>query len=362
MDAALARYADTVRAAASAGGGLCLRGGGTKDFYGGTPQGEPFDLREYSGITSYESSELVVTARCGTPLVELEAELASRNQMIPFEPPRFGIGGTLGGCVAAGLAGPRRAANGLYYGAVRDYVLGCAVMDGRADMMRFGGQVMKNVAGYDVSRLMAGSMGTLGIILEVSLKVLPVPVARATLRFAMAQTEALRQLNEWGGRPLPVTASAWFDEVLCVRLEGAAAAVDAACAALGGQRVDEDEANRYWAALRDHADPFFGHPGPLWRLSVPSTAGELAFSGADPGRQLIEWGGALRWCRTEADAARVRQVATSAGGHATLFRGGDRSQGAFQEPGPVARRLQRNVKYAFDPAGVFNRGRLYPQW
>ena len=320
------------------------------------------DLREHAGIVSYEPSELVVTARCGTPLAELEAELESRNQMLPFEPPRFGDGGTLGGCVAAGLAGPRRAANGLYYGAVRDYVLGCVLMDGRADVLRFGGQVMKNVAGYDVSRLVAGSMGTLGILLEVSLKVLPVPMARTTLRFEQGESDAVRKLNEWGGQPLPVTASAWCDGVLNVRLEGAVAAVDSACAALGGQRVDEAAAAAYWEGLRDQSDPFFAQAGPLWRLSVPPVSGPITFPDAGRGKLLIEWGGALRWCATGADAPLVRQAARSAGGHATLFRGGDRAAGAFAELDPVVARLHRNVKAVFDPGGVFNHGRLYAGW
>lgn len=362
MDAVLARYADRVRSAVGSGGRLRLRGGGTKDFYGGPLEGEALDLGDYAGIVSYEPSELVVTARCGTKLTDLEAELASRNQMLPFEPPHFGPGGTLGGCIAAGLAGPRRAANGLYYGAVRDYVLGCSLMDGRADVMRFGGQVMKNVAGYDVSRLVAGSMGTLGIILEVSLKVLPVPVSRATLRFGFNDADAVRVLNEWGGRPLPVTASAWCDGTLAVRLEGAAAAVESACASLGGTRVDDDEAGRYWDGLRNHSDPFFTRPGPLWRLSVPSTSGPISLPAAGASSQLIEWGGALRWWKTGASEGDVRQAAKAAGGHATLFRGGDRREAAFAQLDPVIARLHRNVKAVFDPAGVFNRGRLYPEW
>ena len=362
MEGALARYADQVRAAAGAGGRLCLRGGGTKDFYGGPLEGETLDLRGYAGIVSYEPSELVITARCGTPLAELEAELASHNQMIPFEPPRFGAGGTVGGCIAAGLAGPRRAANGLYYGAVRDYVLGCVLIDGRADMLRFGGQVMKNVAGYDVSRLVAGSMGTLGIVLEVSLKVLPVPVGSATLRFGMTDAEAVKKLNEWGGRPLPLTASTWCDGRLNVRLEGAAAAVDAARTELGGQPLDETEARLYWEGVRDHTDPFFAQAGALWRLSLPSMAAPIAFPDATPRAQLIEWGGALRWWKTGADAESVRQAARSAGGHATLFRGGDRSAGVFASTEPVLARLHRKVKAVFDPAGVFNRGRLHPEW
>jgi glycolate oxidase FAD binding subunit len=362
VEAVLARFADRVRAAAAAGGRLCLRGGGTKDFYGGPLEGEALELREYAGIVNYEPSELVLTARGGTTLTELEQTLAASKQLIAFEPPHFGAGATLGGCVAAGLAGPRRAANGLYYGAVRDFVLGANLMDGRGDVVRFGGQVMKNVAGYDVSRLLAGSMGTLGILLEVSLKVLPAPAARASLRFGMGEAEAVRKLNEWGGRPLPVTASAWCDAALDVRLEGASAAVDEACAKLGGERIEEGEAARFWDGVRNQSHPFFSLPGPLWRLSVPSTASAVTFPG-DPGsRQLIEWGGALRWWKTGAEAASVREAARAAGGHATLFRGGDRSSGAFAELEPVVARLHRNVKSVFDPAGVFNRGRMYPEW
>ena len=362
MEAVLARFADRVRATAGAGGRLCLRGGGTKEFYGGALEGETLDLSEYAGIVNYEPSELVLTARCGTPLAELERTLAASNQMIAFEPPHFGAGATLGGCIAAGLAGPRRAANGLYYGAVRDFVLGCSLVDGRGDVVRFGGQVMKNVAGYDVSRLLTGSMGTLGILLDVSLKVLPAPAARASLRFGMGEADAVRKLNEWGGRPLPVTASAWCDGELDVRLEGASAAVDAACSTLGGQRIEETEAARFWEGVRNQSHAFFSSPGPLWRLSVPSTAGPLIFPN-DPGsRQFIEWGGALRWWRTSAGASSVREAARAASGHATLFRGGDRCSAAFAGLDPVVARLHRNVKNVFDPAGVFNRGRLYPEW
>lgn len=358
MEAALARYADRIRAAAADGGHLCLRGGGTKDFYGGPLEGAPLDLRDYAGIVSYEPTELVATARCGTPLAELEAALAECKQMLSFEPPHFGAGATLGGCIAAGLSGPRRAANGLYYGAVRDYVLGCALMDGRGDVMRFGGQVMKNVAGYDVSRLAVGSMGTLGAILDISVKVLPLPVARATLRLAMGETEALARLNEWGGRPLPISSSLWSAGELSVRLEGAAAAVDAARAKLGGERIDDAAAAQFWQDVREQTHAFFAQPGALWRVSVPATSGSIAL----PGRQLIEWGGALRWWKTDAEGGSVRQAAKAAGGHAGLFRGGDRSTGVFAQLDPVVARLHRKVKAVFDPAGVFNRGRLFPEW
>ena len=357
MQAALDRIADRIRASAG-GESLRLRGGGTKDFYGGPLAGEVLELREYAGIVSYEPTELVVTARCGTPLSELEAALAERGQMIPFEPPHFGAEATVGGCVAAGLAGPRRAANGPYYGAVRDYVLGCVLVDGRGESLRFGGQVMKNVAGYDVSRLATGSMGTLGPIVEVSLKVLPVPVACATLRFALDEADAIAKLNEWGGRPMPVSASAWHDGTLTLRLEGAEAAVDASCATLGGTSADEGVAAQFWQGVREQVDPFFSAPGPLWRVSVPPTAAPLALEG----RQFLEWGGALRWWKTEAGASEVRAAAKAAGGHATLFRGGDRSSGVFAPLDPVLARLHRNVKAVFDPAGVFNCGRMYPEW
>ena len=362
MQAVLDRIAERVRAAAAGGPGLCLRGGGTKDFYGGPLSGDVLDLRDYAGITSYEPSELVATARCGTPLAEFEAALAANRQMLPFESPYFGPGATLGGCVAAGLAGPRRAANGLYYGAVRDYVLGCTLMDARGEAMRFGGQVMKNVAGYDVSRLATGSLGTLGPILEVSLKVLPMPVAVATLRFAVEEAGAIRRLNDWGGRPIPVSASAWEAGVLTLRLEGAEAAVRSACAALGGERVEPLQAEAYWQELRNHTAPFFASSGPLWRVSVPSTTAPLAPAGGAPFAQLLEWGGALRWWKTPVDAVAVRVAAKAAGGHATLFRGGDKSAGVFAPLDPVVARLHRNVKAVFDPAGIFNRGRMYPEW
>jgi glycolate oxidase FAD binding subunit len=217
---------------------------------------------------------------------------------------------------------------------------------------------MKNVAGYDVSRLAVGSLGTLGPIVEVSLKVLPVPVARATLRFALAEAEAIAKLNAWGGRPMPVSASAWQDGTLMLRLEGAAAAVDSSCAKLGGARVDEDEAAGFWQGVREQSALFFNGADPLWRVSVPSVAAPLGLEG----RQLIEWGGALRWWRTGAGATEVRAAAKSAGGHATLFRGGARAGGVFTPLDPVLARLHRNVKAVFDPAGVFNRGRMYPEW
>ncbi len=331
---------------------LRIRGGGSKDFYGGPLAGEPLDVSAYRGIVSYEPSELVVTARAGTPLAELTAVLAERGQWLAFEPPTFRGPATLGGAMAAGLSGPGRAS----HGALRDFVLGAKLMDGEGRVLTFGGQVMKNVAGFDVSRLLAGSLGTLGLILEASIKVLPLPVAQATLRFQLAQGRALETMNLWAGRPLPITAAAWDDQGLMVRLAGAEAAVRDACGTLGGVRVPDGDAASHWTALRDQGHPFFAGEAPLWRLSLPSTAPPLDL----PGDVLIEWGGAQRWLRGDLDATLLRDAARRAGGHATLFRGGNRTAGVFTPlPAPLAT-VHRRLKAAFDPHGVFNPGRLLP--
>lgn len=356
IQATVAELQEAVRNAVVRRTPLRLRGGGSKDFYGDSLGGEVLDLRAHAGVVSYDPTELVMTARGGTPLAEVEALLAEHGQMLSFEPPHFGAGATLGGCIAAGLSGPRRASNGLYFGAVRDFVLGCRVLDGRGQVLSFGGAVMKNVAGYDVSRLMAGAMGTLGVILEVSLKVLPVPAANRTLMFAMPQQEALDRLNEWGGQPLPVSACTWYDGRLHVRLEGAVAAVESAISRLGGDLVPTSEAAEHWAAVREQAAPFFRAEGALWRLSVPSVAPVLDI----PGDQLIEWGGAQRWLRTDADAEQVRAAAHAAGGHATAFRRADRRLSAFAPLSPMLESLQRRLKAVFDPHGVLNPGRMGP--
>ena len=346
------RFAESVRAASGRGVPLRLRGGGTKDFYGRALEGEVLDTRGYAGMVAYEPSELVITARCGTKLVEIESAMRERGQMLGFEPPHFGEAATLGGMVAAGLSGPRRHAAG----ALRDFVLGVKIMDGRGDVLKFGGQVMKNVAGYDVSRLMAGSLGTLGIILEVSLKALPLPVAEGTLRLELPEDKAVESLNKWCGKPLPISASAWTGGELGVRLSGATAAVKAAREKLGGELVDAAQAERFWAGIREQADPFFENDAPLWRISVPSTAPPLGLQG----EQLIEWGGALRWLFSHADARTVREAARRTGGHATLFHGGDKSVGVFQPLAPALMKIHRELKREFDPHGIFNRGRMYP--
>jgi glycolate oxidase FAD binding subunit len=335
-------FQEIIRRAAERRAPLRLRGGGSKDFYGNAPRGEVLDTRGYAGIVSYEPTELVVTARCGTSLAELEKALEEKNQFLPFEPPHFGTGATLGGCIAAGLSGPRRAAAG----AARDFVLGAKLIDGRGRLLQFGGAVMKNVAGYDVSRLLAGSLGTLGLIAEASLKLLPRPPSERTLCLEASVDEALAAMNRWAGQPLPVSATAWHDGRLFVRLSGAEPATHAAAQRIGGEQGDPG----FWSELREHRHPFFAGPEPLWRISVPSTAAP-----AIAGKMLIEWGGALRWVRGDES---VRRLAPGA----TLFRAGDKSSGAFAALDPVNARLHKALKAAFDPAGILNPGRLYAEF
>jgi len=346
-------FQERISAAARDGRPLRIRGGGSKDFYGNAPRGEVLDTTGYAGVVSYEPTELVLTARGGTPLAEIEKLLGEANQMLAFEPPHFGAGATLGGCIAAGLSGPRRASAG----AARDFVLGAKIVDGRGRALGFGGRVMKNVAGYDVSRLIAGSLGTLGVILEVSLKVLPRPAAELTQRLELPEARALEQLNRWAGQPLPVSASAWRDGELYVRLSGAPGALRGAVQKMGGDTVPSAQAESHWNGLREHTDPYFSGDTPLWRLSVPSSAAPLALAG----EQLIEWGGALRWLRSGAEAQGIRAAAARAGGHATLFRARDKAAGAFASLPPALARLHRDLKKVFDPEGILNPGRLYPE-
>lgn len=355
-EAALQALIDRVKLAASRGRPQRIRGGGGKDFYGQRLHGELLDVRPYAGVVSYEPSELVITVRAGTRLRELEALLAEHGQCLPFEPPQFSVGSTVGGMVAAGLSGPARAS----VGAVRDYVLGVQIVNGRGELLTFGGQVMKNVAGYDVSRLMAGSMGTLAVIAEVSLKVLPVAPAEATLMFELSETSARQQLNRWGGQPLPINASCWADGQLAVRLRGARAAVAAACKSMGGQPLDNERGQRQWTALRDQALPFFrlAQGEALWRVSVPDTATPLNL-----GPTLVEWHGAQRWVKlAPQDAAHVRAAAARAGGHATLFRGGDGLAAVFTPLSAPLARIHAALKREFDPAGIFGPGRMVPEF
>ncbi len=342
---------NAIRDAAASRAPLRLRGGGSKDFYGNEARGAVLDTRAYAGVVSYEPTELVVTARCGTRLSELEGALEREGQCLPFEPPHFGDHATVGGCIAAGLSGPRRAAAG----ALRDFVLGVKIVDGRGRVMSFGGQVMKNVAGYDIARMLAGTMGTLALIAEVSLKVLPRPVAELSLKLEMPLERALQAMNRWAGRPLPISATAWHDGELVLRLSGSEVALRSAREAIGGTALDALEARTYWRSIREHTHSFFAGDGPLWRIAVPSAAGPLRLEG----ETLVEWDGGLRWLRSAASAETVRAAAREAQGHATLFRAADKSAGAFAPlPAPLAR-LHRELKNVFDPAGILNPGRMY---
>ena len=295
--------------------------------------------------------------RCGTALAQVEAALDEQGQMLAFEPPHFGHSATIGGCIASALAGPRRASSGYSYGGVRDFVLGAKLLDGRAQLLSFGGMVMKNVAGYDVARLLTGSLGVLGVIIEVSLKVVPKHKLEITLRFAMNEVAALHQLNAWGGQPLPISASAWHMDALFVRLSGSAAAIETAAARLGGEQIEAGVAAQFWRGLREHTDAFFFGEAPLWRLSVPSAAAPLELGT----QQLIEWSGALRWLRSTHSAAQIRARAQALGGHATLFRGGDRAQGVFTPLAPAVAAIHRRLRAQFDPHGIFDAGRMYPE-
>jgi glycolate oxidase FAD binding subunit len=364
MDPILNPLVERIRAAAQGGTPLRIRGGGSKDFYGENPAGELLDTRPLAGISSYEPTELVVTAYAGTPLAQLESVLAERGQCLPFEPPHFAGGATVGGMVAAGLSGPARASAG----AVRDFVLGMTMVNGQGQLLTFGGQVMKNVAGYDLSRVVTGSLGTLGLIVEVSLKVLPVAPGEATLKFEMGQQQALEKLAEWGGQPLPLNASCWVEDsgvaTLFLRLRGAQAAVESACRALGGERLDNARVAADWELCRNQRLPWFEERGgrELWRLSVAQTAPVLNL----PEPPLVEWHGGQRWVRVEPGAAAaLREAAARAGGHATLFAAAAHaapSASRFAPLAPPLDRIHRELKRQFDPKGIFNPGRFYPDF
>ncbi|MDZ7842353.1 MAG: glycolate oxidase subunit GlcE [Gammaproteobacteria bacterium] len=338
---------DTIKRAADQRTALRIEGGGTRSFYGRTVDGEVLRTSAFRGVEDYEPSELVLTARAGTPLAEVESELAENGQMLPFEPPRYGEGSTIGGVIATGLSGPCR----LRGGAVRDAVLGCEIINGFGEHLAFGGQVMKNVAGYDISRLMVGALGTLGLITQVSVKVVPRPVEALTLAFDYTQGEAIEAMNRWAGRPLPVSATCHDGERLYLRLSGARTGVRSAAAELGGEAFSDPE---FWPGVRDHQHGFFRDAPGLWRLSVPPATPPLDL----PGATLLEWNGGLRWVATDAPARMPRDAAAAAGGHAIHFRGHD-GDDVFHPLDGTRLALHRNLKRAFDPCGVLNPGRMY---
>jgi glycolate oxidase FAD binding subunit len=349
MDTELLKLRERVLVARAERSPLQLHGARTKDFYGETVEGEPLDLCGYRGIIDYEPSELVMTARCGTRLSDIETALAEHGQFLAFEPPRLGGDPTLGGMIAAGLSGPRR----MQVGAARDFVLGVTLLASDGELLRFGGQVMKNVAGFDVSRLVCGSLGILGIITQVSIKVLPQPRAEETLRLEMPERVAVESFNRWAGQPLPISGAAWHEGAAWVRLSGAAAAVQAAQAVIGGDRVFPVLARQWWDSLRHYTHPVY-LDSLVWRVSLPAAAPPLQLP-----EPLIDWGGALRWYSGDLQALDVRGLASAVGGTAMRWRGpGPGSR--FHPLPPALVEIHRRLKLSFDPEGIFNRGRLLP--
>lgn len=353
MPVMIDHYVEAIHTALDTRIPLHICGSGTKRFYGNAVHdgSKVLDMTGYHGIVDYEPTELVMTARAGTPLVELESVLKQHGQMLAFEPPYFGPTATLGGCVAAGLSGPRRAASG----AVRDFVLGVRMLDGKGRDLSFGGRVMKNVAGYDVARLMVGSLGTLGILLEISVKVLPRPIHEVTLKMAMDDVTAIKRMNEWAGKPLPISATCHVGDELFVRLSGAESAIRAAWQTLGGD--EEQDGDAFWRSIRDHTHDFFQSAYPMWRLSIQSTMPPVRL----PGKQMIEWNGGLRWLVSDSaeNVSMIRVAAEHAHGHATLFRSGGASAPAFHPLASNMMKIHHSLKEKFDPERILNPGRLY---
>jgi len=341
-----ARLLDQVRSAIERGQGLRIRGGNSKAFLGRPVEAEELDTRSHSGVVHYDPTELVVTVRSGTRVSDLNALLAAEGQNLPPEAPDFDGRATVGGMVASALAGPRRP----WAGSVRDFVLGTRVITGQGRHLRFGGEVMKNVAGYDFSRLLAGSHGCLGLITEVSLKVLPLPRRACSLALDVDAATAMDMLTQWRRDDLPVSGAFHWKQRLHVRLEGGEATVDAARARLGGDEIDSG----IWTELRERKLAFFDTSLPLWRLSVPwQTRLEPL-----PGEVLLDWAGAQRWLASDAPPQSIRAIAASLGGHAACYTPGI-DDTPFQLLPEALMRFHRRLKAQVDPHGIFNHGRMY---
>ncbi|MEO6974648.1 MAG: glycolate oxidase subunit GlcE [Gallionella sp.] len=328
---------------------LNIYGSGSKAFLGNAVQGQAIDVTGHTGIVEYDPRELVLTARSGTTLREIEAALSEAGQMLPFEPPHFGDDATLGGTIACALSGPRRP----YSGSARDFVLGCKMLNGRGEILRFGGQVMKNVAGYDASRLMAGAQGTLGLLLDVSLKVLPRPAASITVTRVCSPEGAISSMCDLLGKPLPVDGTCFHGEQLYIRISGSAQAVQEARGKIAGDVLPDADA--FWHALREHQLPFFMRSGALYRIVVKPATPPLNIEGA----WLLDWGGAQRWLYSNEEPASVRHRVAGVGGHVTVFRGGAQGDAIFQPLSGPLQTIHQRLKTSFDPKGIFNRGRLY---
>ncbi len=330
---------------------LLIEAGGTKHFYGRKNQGEHLSLLNHTGIVEYEPSELFITAHSGTSLTEIEQAVDSEKQMLPFEPPHFGSTATLGGMVAAGLSGPRRTSAG----AVRDCILGAEIINGKGEYLQFGGKVMKNVAGYDISRLMCGALGTLGILMSITLRLIPKPTCEHTIAISLNTSDAILKMNEWANTPMPITATFYDGKDLYIRLSGSLSTIETCTEYIGGELIDWNDI--FWTNIKEHGHEFFLTDLPLWRISVPPSTAPLNI----PGPCVIEWDGALRWYATEANAEDIRFEVERMGGHACLFRG-ITTQQIFHPLSLVSINIHRKLKHAFDPAGILNPGRIYAEF
>ena len=331
---------------------LDIQGLGSKQFYGRKAEGKALCLEAHTGIISYEPSELVITVRSGTPLTEIIETLRQNQQMLAFEPPLFNGTGSIGGAIATGLSGPRRP----YTGSARDFVLGINCLNGKAELLHFGGQVMKNVAGYDVSRLMCGALGTLGVLLDISLKVLPIPEYEITLVRDCNQKEALNLIQHLSGKNIPLSGACHNDNKLSLRLSGTETSVLNASADIGGD--EQFNAEEFWASLRDHTHDFFNDAARLWRLSLPPATAALKLEG----EEFLDWGGAQRWLKTNEDNDTIRQTCDAHNGHATLFRHQENDTDIFHPLSPGVAHLHRQLKQSFDPHAIFNPKRMTAEW
>jgi len=347
-----AQLQNKVSQAIASSDSLTIKAGGSKDFYGRSISVPPTELNisQHRGIINYEPTELVITARTGTPLKVIEQVLAENKQMLAFEPPAFGNDATLGGTIACNLSGPRRA----YSGAARDYVLGTKIINGKAEILSFGGTVMKNVAGYDVSRLMVGAMGTLGVILEASIKVVPKPETEITLVQSIDITSALSKLHQWSSLPLPISGSCFYQGQLYIRLSGTEKSLLSAKQKIGGE-ILLSTADSFWHSIKEQNHDFFNKKQALWRLSTTSNTPPLTFTNDT----LYEWGGALRWFHSDQLPAKIRESSEKLNGHTTLFRSPAVHNEVFQKLPKHLLKLHQNLKHAFDPHNVFNIGRMY---
>lgn len=330
---------------------LTIRGGGSKAFLSPSCHHPVLSTKDHQGIIDYHPAELVLTARAGTLLKDIEAVLNEAGQMLPFEPPYYTEQTTLGGAVASGLSGPIRP----FTGSVRDFVLGCTIINGKGEILKFGGQVMKNVAGYDVSRLMVGAMGTLGVLLDISIKVLPAFPFEQHLTQSMDQQQALQSMRRIASQNMPLSGLAYDGEQLHIRLGGTRSAVETSTQKLGGEK---QTSSNFWTQLRDQRHPFFQQTTPLWRLSVPPASKDIEVDGD----QFIDWGGGLRWLKTTQPAEHIFNVAASVGGHARLFHHPlHETQRQPTLPDSLLK-MHQNIKYSFDPHAIFNPGQLYPEF